>query len=168
MVSLVVRISFLVLIPFYCVCVISFYFSPFCYFFCGVYYLLKHWGKFVNTYDKAVPMGVPRRIDVNLRSILRRYDKDQISTNFHVFGTYFFDVILLIEKSTLFPLTFFDVILMIWKSTLFARTFFDEISMRKKSMSCLVKLQTLNIWKGFPLLVTLKSWCLEDCSPQTF
>ena len=44
--------------------------------------------------------GTPHRIDVDSTSILRRYIKDQISANFQVIPTYFFDVILLIEKST--------------------------------------------------------------------
>ena len=43
---------------------------------------------------------------VESTSILRRYVEDQISTNFDVISTYFFDVISLVEKSTLFPLTF--------------------------------------------------------------
>ena len=64
---------------------------------------------------------------VESTSILRRYVEGQIWTNFHVISTYFFDVISLIEKSTLFPLTFFDVISMDEKSTLFTRTFFDVI-----------------------------------------
>ena len=39
--------------------------------------------------------------------ILHRHVKRQISTNFHVISTNFFDVISLIEKSTSFPRTFF-------------------------------------------------------------
>ena len=39
--------------------------------------------------------------------ILHRHVKCQISTNFHVISTNFFDVISLIEKSTSFPRTFF-------------------------------------------------------------
>ena len=61
--------------------------------------------------------------------ILRRYVEDQISANFHVVSTYFFDVISLVEKSTSFPRNFFDVISMVEKSTSFPRTFFDVISM---------------------------------------
>ena len=58
----------------------------------------------------------------------------------------------------LFPRTFFDVILMVEKHTLFARTFSEEISMGKNSTSFLVKMQVNeNIRGGFPLLVTLKS-----------
>ena len=57
----------------------------------------------------------------------------------------------------LFPLTFFDVILMVEKSTLFTRIFADEFWMGKNSTSFLVKLQANeNICRGFPLLVTLK------------
>ena len=106
---------------------------------------------------------------VDLTRILRRYVEDQISTNFHivsivlfqcnftdqkiqVVSTYFFNVILMVEKSTSFPRTFFrcnfdggkihvistyffDVILLIEKSASFPRTFFDVISMVEKSKS---------------------------------
>ena len=82
---------------------------------------------------KPVQSGTPRRIHVDSTLISRRYVEDQILTNFHVIFTSFFDVILLIEKSTSFPSTFFDVILMVEKSTLFPRTFFDVISMVEKS-----------------------------------
>ena len=78
-------------------------------------------------------MSTPRRIDVDSTSILRRYMEDQISTNFHVISTYFFDVISLIEKSTSFPRTFFDVISMVEISTFFPRTFFNIILMFEKS-----------------------------------
>ena len=57
----------------------------------------------------------------------------QTSTNFHVISKYFFDVILLIEKCTLFPRAFFDAISMVEKSMLFPRTFFDVILMEEKS-----------------------------------
>ena len=70
------------------------------------------------------PTGTPRRIHVNSTRILRRYVEDQISTNFHVISTYFFDVILLVEKSTWFPCIFFNVISLVEKSTLFPRIFF--------------------------------------------
>ena len=120
-------------------------------------------------------MGTPRRIDVESTWILHRYVEDQISTNFHVISTYFFDVISMVKKSTLFPrtffdvismveksmlfpLTFFNVILMVEKSTLFTRTFFNEISKDKNSTSFLTKFQANeNIRGGFPLLVTLKN-----------
>ena len=39
---LVVRIGSPALISFYCVCVVSFYFFFFSYFFCGVYFLLRY------------------------------------------------------------------------------------------------------------------------------
>ena len=65
--------------------------------------------------------------------ILRRYAEDQISTNFHVISTNFFEEISLIEKSTSFPRTFVDVISMVEKSTLFPRTFSDVTSMVEKS-----------------------------------
>ena len=70
------------------------------------------------------PTGTPRRIHVDSTRILRRYVEDQISTNFHVISTYFFDVILLVEKSTWFPCIFFNVISLVEKSTLFPRIFF--------------------------------------------
>ena len=55
------------------------------------------------------------------------------------------------------------------KSTLFARNIFDETSMGKTSASFLVKMKVNeNIQGGLTLFVTLKSWLLEDCSPQTF
>ena len=75
------------------------------------------------------PTGTPRRTDVDSTWILRRYVEDQILTNFHVTPAYFFDVISMVEKSTLFPRTFFDVISMVKKSTLFPRTFIGVISM---------------------------------------
>ena len=79
---------------------------------------------------------------------------------------YFFDVISLVEKSTLLLLPFFIVNLLVEKSTLLTRTFFYEILMGKISMPFLVKLQAIeNIREGFPLLVTLNSWLLQDCSP---
>ena len=64
-----------------------------------------------NTY--RYPTGTLRRIHVDLTWILRRYVEDQISTNFYVISTYFFDVISLVKKSTSFPRTFFDVISMV-------------------------------------------------------
>ena len=78
--------------------------------------------------SSTYPTGTPRRIDVDSIWILRPYVEDQISTNFHVGFTYFFDVISLIEKSTSFPHIFFDVIWMAEKSTLFPRTSFVKIS----------------------------------------
>ena len=70
--------------------------------------------------------------------IFRRYVEDQISTTFHVISAYFFDVISMAEKSTLFPRTFFDVISMVEICTLFLLTFFDVILMGKNSTSFLV------------------------------
>ena len=71
----------------------------------------------------------PRRFDVDITSFV----EDQILTNFHVLPRTFFDVISLVEKSTLFPRTFSDVIWLVEKSTLFPRTFFDVISIDEKS-----------------------------------
>ena len=48
----VVRIGSLALISFYCVCIVSFYFSLFL-LFCGVHFLLRYGGKFNNTYNKV-------------------------------------------------------------------------------------------------------------------
>ena len=59
-----------------------------------------------------------RWIDVDSMSILRGYVKKKISINFHVFSTYFFDVISMGEKSALFRRTFSDVISMSKNSTL--------------------------------------------------
>ena len=71
---------------------------------------------------------------------------------------YFFDVIPLVEKSTLLLLPFFIVNLWVEKYTLLTRTFLYEILMTKISMSFLIKLQAIeNIREGFPLLVTLNS-----------
>ena len=79
------------------------------------------------------PTGTPRRIHVVSTWILRRYVEDQISTNFRVISSYFFDVISMVEKSASFPCTFFDLISMVKKSTLFPHTFYDVISMTEKS-----------------------------------
>ena len=48
----VVRIGSPFLTSFYCICFICFYASLFS--FCGVYFLLRYWGKLVNTHNKAV------------------------------------------------------------------------------------------------------------------
>ena len=101
-------------------------------------------------YVTSFPTGTPRRIHVDSTWLLRRYVEDQISANFHVLSTYFFDVISMVEKSTffprtlfavismvekstLFPRTFIGVILLVENSTLFSRTFFDVVSMTEKS-----------------------------------
>ena len=68
----------------------------------------------------------------------------------------FFDVISLVEISTVFLVTFFYVTLMVEKATLFARTFFDKIAMN--STSFLVSCKLMKTFEGdFPLLVTLQS-----------
>ena len=103
-------------------------------------------------------MESQRAQNVESTPILRRYVEDQISTNFHVISTYFFEVISLIEISTFFPPTFFDLISMVEKCTLFPRTSFEGITMGKNLTSFLVKLQANeNIGGSFTLLVTLKS-----------
>ena len=68
-------------------------------------------------------------------SVLHRYVKDQILTNFHIISTYFFDVILLAEKSKLFPRTFFDVISLAEKSSLFSQTFLMRFRLSKNPRS---------------------------------
>ena len=52
------------------------------------------------------PTGTAPLIEVDSMSILRQYIEKKISTNFHVLSTYFFDVILVGKKSTLFRRTF--------------------------------------------------------------
>ena len=54
----------------------------------------------------SFPTGTPRQIDVDSTWILRRYVEDQISMNFHVDSTYFFEVISMVEISTSIPRTF--------------------------------------------------------------
>ena len=80
-------------------------------------------------------MCTSRRIHVDSMWILRRHIEDQVLTNFDVISVYFFDAILMDDKSTPFPRNFFDVILLVEKSALFPRTLFDVI--------CLVKTCTL-------------------------
>ena len=101
-----------------------------------------------NCTPSSLPTGTPRRIDVDSTWIFRRYVEDQISTNFHVISAYFFDVILLVEKSTLFPRSFFDVISMVKKSTLFLRTLFDVVSM--------VEIYTLFLLTFFDVILMVK------------
>ena len=72
-------------------------------------------------------------VDVDSTWILHRYVEDQISTNFHVISTYFFDLTSLIEKFTSLPRTFFDIISLVEKTTLFPHTFFGVISLVEKS-----------------------------------
>ena len=70
-----------------------------------------------------------------------------------VVSVYVFDVISLVEISTLCPITFFDVTLMVEKSSF--RQNFDRWG----------KLQgNENIRGGFSLLLILKSWLLQNCS----
>ena len=73
----------------------------------------------------------PRQFDVDIMSIGRGSNFDEFPRHFRVL---FFDVILMVEKSTSFPHTFFDVTSLVEKSTLFPRTFCDVISMVEKSM----------------------------------
>ena len=90
-------------------------------------FLLKHqFFQFLHFFNSYKPNG-------HTTSIRRRSVEDQILTNFHIISLYFFDVISLFEKFTLFPRTFFDVIWMIEKSTLFPHTFIGVISLVQKS-----------------------------------
>ena len=70
----------------------------------------------------------PRRINVDLMSILRRYVEKKTSISFHVISTYFFDAISMGEKSTSFRRTFFNVTLISedFVSTYLLRCNFDE------------------------------------------
>ena len=52
----VVRIGSPAIVSFYCVCVVSFYFSLFFLFLCGVHYLLRYGSKFNDTYNKALKL----------------------------------------------------------------------------------------------------------------
>ena len=125
--------------------------------------------------------GTPRQIHVNSTWILRRYIEDQISTIFLVISKYFFNVILMVEKSTLlsrtsievislvqkstlFPYTFFNVICLVQICTLFLLTFLDVILMGKNSTSFLVSCKLMKTFEVFPEFVTLNSWLLQDCS----
>ena len=120
----------------------------------------------IVTYQSENSTGTPSRIHVDSTGILRRYVEDQISTNFHVISSYFFDVILMVRKSTSFPRTFFDVISLIQKSTLFPRTFFDVISLIEKStlfprtffdVICLVEICTLFLLTSFDVILLGKN-----------
>lgn len=81
------------------------------------------------------PRDTTREIDVNSISILCQYAGNKILTGFHVVFTYFFDEILMGEKSTSFLQTFVEVILMSWKSSSFRRTWFNVNSMCEKLTS---------------------------------
>ena len=50
-------------------------------------------------------MDTARQINVNSKRMLHRYAKKTILTNLHVISTYFFNTILVDEKSTWFPTT---------------------------------------------------------------
>ena len=111
-----------------------------------------------------IPTGTACWIHVD-SSWIRRYVEEQISTNFYVISSYFFDVILVVEKSTSFPSTFIDVISLVEKSTLFPRTFFDVISMVKNSTLFLVSCKLMKTFeKVFAVFVNLNSWLSQDCS----
>ena len=112
-----------------------------------------------------IPMGTPCRIHVD-SSWTRRYVEDQIQTNFHVISSYFFDVIWLVQKSTLFPRTFFGVISMVKKSTLFPRTFICVILMVEKStlfprtffdVICLVEISRFFVLTFFDVILMGKN-----------
>ena len=101
-----------------------------------------------------------RALHVESTSIPRGFD--EFPRDFH--GV-FFDVISLIEKSTLFPRTFFAVISMVEKYTLFPHTFFDVISMVKKStllpraffdVISLVEISTMFLLTFFDLILMVE------------
>ena len=52
------------------------------------------------------PTGTTRRIDIDSMSILLRYIKKKMSTNFHVVSTYFFGLISMNENSHRFVVLF--------------------------------------------------------------
>ena len=64
----------------------------------------------------------------NSTSFMHFFDVISLIEKSTMFPRTFFDVISMVEKPTLFPPTFFDAILMVENSTLFARTFSEEIS----------------------------------------
>ena len=110
----------------------------------------------------------PHRFNVDITSIRRRPNFHEFPRHFHVLfwcnsdsrkihvvSTYlFFDVISLVEKSTLFSRTFFDIILMVEKSTLSPRTFFDAI--------CLVEICKLFLLSVFDVICNLMK-TFEEC-----
>ena len=79
--------------------------------------------------QNRIPTDTPRQIDVDSMLILRRYVEKKISMNFHIMSTYFFNVISMGKKLTLFRRSFIDESLMGEKSTPFRLTFFDLISL---------------------------------------
>ena len=133
----------------------------------------------LNKLPNGYTTSNPRRFDVDITSISRRPNFDEFPRHFrvlfrcdfagrkiHVVSTYFFDVISMVEKSTLFPRTFFDVISMVEICTLFLLTFFDVILMGKDLTSFLVSCKLIKTFeKVFPVFVTLNSCLLQDCSP---
>ena len=68
----VVRIGSLALISFYCVCIVSFYFSLFL-LFCGVHFLLRYGGKFNNTYNKVVKLFLGSYVELRVVGCLSLY-----------------------------------------------------------------------------------------------
>ena len=107
---------------------------------------LKTFERFLLKSSNGHTTSNPHRFDVNVTSIRRRPNFDEFPRHFrilfrcnfdgrkiHVVSTHFFDVTLLVQKSTLFPRTFFNVISMVEKSTLFPRILFDVILMFEKS-----------------------------------
>ena len=126
------------------------------------------------------PTGAPSRIDVDSTWILRRYVEDQISTNFDVVSTYLFRCnfdgrkIHLVSTyyfrcnffcrnihsvCTYFFRRNFDGRIIHFVCKYFFRQNFDEFNVVVGKL-----LANENIWGSFLLLVTLKSWLLQDCS----
>ena len=96
----------------------------------------------------SLPNGLtrsnPRQFEVDITSIGRGLNFDEFPRHFRVL---FFEVILMVEKSTSFPRTFFDVISMVKKSMLFPRTLFDVISIVEISTLFLLTFFDV-IWMG--------------------
>ena len=73
------------------------------------------------------PTGTQRRIHIDSTWILRWYVEHQISTNFHVISTYFFDVILMVEKIHAVSMHFFQSNFAGWKIEVFSTYFYQCI-----------------------------------------
>ena len=105
-------------------------------------YFQGFWGpKLLN--GCLVVWPTQRALHVESTSIPRGFDEFPCD-----FQGVFFDVISLIEKSTLFPRTFFAVISMVEKYTLLPRAFFDVIS--------LVEISTMFLLTFFDLILMVK------------
>ena len=83
----------------------------------------------------------------------------------HIVSTYFFRCNFDGRKIHVVSRTFISVISMVEICTLFLLTFFDVILMSKDLTSFLVSCKLMKTFeKVFPVVVTLNSWLLQDCS----